>query len=97
MEGESGVGQTSVLAFRRAHPEELRGLQKEVYRVILENRPISDRKGASLSKHPRTGKPIEINVYVPRRNELMHDDKVQVACYEKDPLTGNTVKWWEVR
>ena len=96
MESESGVDQTSILAFHSIPPEKLRGLQREVYGVILQKGHIPDRLGALLSKHPRTGDSIAINVYVPRRNELMHNDRVRMAFEKKDPDTGNLVKWWEV-
>ena len=96
MEGESGVRQTSILAFRRITPEELRGLQAAVYDVIRRMGPVNDRVGAKLSKHPKTGKPIRLNVYVPRRNELMHNELVRVAYLDKDKHTGNTVKYWEI-
>jgi len=96
VEGESGVQQTSIDAFYRITPDELRGLQAEVFRVIKNEGPVCDRIGALRSTHPKTGDPMVINVWVPRRNELMHMELVRFAGLDEDPGTGAMVKHWEV-
>ena len=64
--------------------------QQRMILTALESGPACDKQIAARLN-------LEINVVCARRNELYHDNKIEIAHKGASPYTGRTVCFWRIK